>query len=206
MSEKSTSATRFDQQLAAALRPGPAPLDLRRSLLRATESRGPHRSWHALGIAATLMLLLGSGAWGWMAHRDRHEGERLTRAALQNYMEVKRMDFTVDDSAQDSAEQCMERCRRWSAKAVGFSAHLPKGLANQPLKGGSACSMASCRVACYYLKDGRAVYVFDRTLKGLDADSKKRPQILASGHQTSAWNEDGRGYILVEPPGWRPVG
>ena len=94
----------------------------------------------------------------------------------------------------------MERCRRWSAKAVGFSAHLPKGLANQPLKGGTACIMASCRAACFFLKDGRAVYAFDRTIRGLDADSKQRPLVLASGHRATAWNEDGRGFILVEPP------
>lgn len=202
MSEKSIGASRFDQQLAEALRPVPAPKDLRRSLLRAAASRGPRWSWHVLGIAATLLLLLGSGGWGWLAHRDRHEGERFTRAALQNYLEVKRMDFIVDASPQDFAEQS----HRWSAKAVGFSAPLPKDLAAQSMTGGCACKMEFCRVACYHFQDGRAVYVFDRTLKGLGADSKKRPLILASGHQASAWNEDGRGYILVEPPGWKPVG
>jgi len=200
MNEKSAGATRFDQQLAEALHLSSAPEDLRHSLLRAAESHGARRTWHALGIAATLMLLLGSGAWGWMAHWNRHEGERFSQAALQNYMGVQRLDFIVDGSAQDSVEQCMERCKRWSIKAVGFEAHLPKGLADQPLKGGSACTMASCRVVCYYLHDGRAVYVFDRTLKGLDGHSGKRPLILASGHRASAWNEDGRGYILVERP------
>ena len=48
--------------------------------------------------------------------------------------------------------------------------------------------------------DGRAVYVFDHLLKGLDADSINRPLVVASGHRASAWNEDGRGYILIEPP------
>lgn len=200
MNEKLTGATGFDQQLAEALRPGAAPEDLRLCLLRAAENRRPHRTWQALGIAATLMLLLGSGAWGWMAHWNSHEGERFTQAVLQNYVEVQNMDFTLDASDQGSVEQCMERCKQWSTKAVGFAAHLPNGLANQPLKGGSACTMASCRVACFYLKDGRAVYAFDRTLKGLDADSIKRSLVAASGHRASAWNEDGRGYILIEPP------
>ena len=200
MNEKSTGTTGFDQQLAKALRPGAAPEDLRRNLLRAAQGHGPRRTWYALGIAATLMFLLGSSAWGWMAHWNSHEGERFTHAVLQNYMEVQTMDFTVDDSTQDSVEQCMERCRQWSTKAVGFSAQLPKGLADQPLKGGCACNIASSRVACYQLKDGRAIYVFDRSIKGLNADSKNRPLILASGHRASAWNEDGRGYILVEPP------
>ena len=200
MNERPTGTTGFDQQLAKALRPGAAPEDLRLSLLRAAASRRPHRTWHALGIAATLMFLLGSGAWGWMTHWNSHEGERFTQAVLQNYMEVQNMDFTVDASDQGSVEQCMERCKQWSTKAVGFAAHLPRGLANQPLKGGTACIMDSCRAACFYLKDGRAVYAFDRTIRGLDADSKQRPIILASGHRGTAWNEDGRGYILVEPP------
>ena len=200
MNEKMTGTTGFDQQLAKALRSGAAPEDLRRNLLQIAAIHRPRRTWHALGIAATLMFLLGSGAWGWMAHWNSHEGERFTQAVLQNYMDAQTMDFTLDDSAQDSVAQCMERCRQWSTKAVGFSAQLPKSLADQPLKGGRACTMVSCRVACYQLQDGRAVYVFDRTLKGLDADSKKRPLILASGHRASAWNEDGRGYILVEPP------
>jgi hypothetical protein len=200
MNERSTIPTGFNQQLAKALRPGAAPDDLRLSLLQAAGSRRPRRTWHALGIAATLMFLLGSGAWGWMAHWNSHEGERFTQAVLQNYVEVQNMEFTLDDSAQNSMEQCMERCKQWSAKAIGFVAHLPKGLANQPLKGGSACTMASCRAACFYLKDGRAVYVFDHSLKGLDADSIKRPLIAASGHRATAWNEDGHGYILVEPP------
>ncbi|MBI4912974.1 MAG: hypothetical protein HY823_09555 [Acidobacteria bacterium] len=115
-------------------------------------------------------------------------------------MVAPRLDFTVDDSAGDSVEQCMERCRQWSIKAVGFSAPLPTRLADQPLKGGCACTVDSARAACYVLKDGRAVFVFDRPFKGLEADSKMRPVILASGHQASAWNENGRGYILAEPP------
>jgi len=206
MNEKTTITNGFDRQLAEALRPGPAPADLRRSLLRAAEGHRTRRNWHALGIAAGLMLLLGSGAWGWMAYWRGMEGERFTRAALQTFMEAQPMDFVVEDSAQESAEECMERCRRWSAKAVGFSAHLPKGLAGQPLKGGCACKMGSSRAACFFLKDGRAVYVFNRTLRGVDADHKKAPLLLAAGHRARAWNEDGRGYILVEPPGWRPGG
>ncbi|HEY3399663.1 MAG TPA: hypothetical protein VGK03_03445 [Geothrix sp.] len=210
MSEKSTSTTGFDQQLINTLRPDPAPDDLRRSLLRTAKGsdtrRTTHQTWQAFGIAATIMLMLGSGAWGWFSHWNSHEGERFTRAALQTYMEVRSMDFSVDDTAQESVEQCMERCRRWSIESVGFTAHLPKDFANQPLRGGRACTMASCRAACFYLKDGRAVYVFDRTLQGLDTDSKKRPLILATGHRGTAWNEDGQGYIVVEPPGWKSGG
>jgi hypothetical protein len=204
MKEYQSTSISFDHQLTKALHPGDAPEDLRLNLLKAAKTQGTHRTWHALGIAAVLMLLLGSGAWGWMAHWNQREGERFTRAALQDFIQVQRMDFTVDASAQESMEKCMERCRQWSAQAVGFSATLPKSLADQPLKGGNACTMPSCRSACFLLQDGRAVYVFEHTLKGLDVGSNKRPMIIASGYRARAWNEDGRGYVLIEPPGrWK---
>lgn len=204
MNEKHSASISFDQQLAKALRPGHAPEDLRLNLLKAAKNQGTHRTWYALGIAAALMLLIGSGAWGWMAHWNHLEGERYTRAALQDFIQVQRMDFRVDASAQESMEQCMERCKQWSSQAVGFSAHLPKSLANQPLKGGNACTMPSCRAACFLLEDGRGVYVFEHSLRGLDTGSEKRPLIIASGYRATAWNEGGRGYVLVEPPGgWK---
>lgn len=201
MSERSPKITSFDQQLVEALRPDPAPENMRRRLLQTAhgvdKQRKMHRTWQAFCVAATIMLLLGSGTWAWFLNWNNHEGERFTRAAIRTYMEVQTMEFTVDD--QEPVEKCMERCRQWSKKSVGFTAHLPKGFSEQTLIGGRACTMASCRAACYYFKDGRAVFVFDRTLRGLDPESKKRPLILASGIRGTAWNEDGRGYILVQP-------
>ena len=204
MNEKHSASISFDQQLAKALRPGNPPEDLRLNLLRAAKNQGMRGTWYAMGIAAALMLLIGSGTWGWMAHWNHQEGERYTRAALQDFIQVQRMDFRVDASAQESMEQCMERCKQWSSQAVGFSAHLPKSLADQPLKGGNACTMPSCRSACFLLEDGRGVYVFEHSLRGLDTGSEKRPLIIASGYRATAWNEGGRGYVLVEPPGgWK---
>lgn len=204
MKDNQRAAIGFDRQLSLALQPTAAPEDLRRSLLNASKVQGMRRTWHALGIAAILMLLFGSGAWGWVVHWNHKEGERYVRAALQDFIQVQRMDFTVDAAAQESMEQCMERCRKWSSQAVGFPAHLPKSLADQPLKGGNACTMPSCRSACFMLQDGRGVYVFEHHLKGLDAGSEKRPLIIASGYRATAWNENGRGYVLIEPPGgWK---
>jgi hypothetical protein len=60
------------------------------------------------------------------------------------------MDITLDDPLQESVKQCMERKCRWSAKTVGISAHPPKDLMGQPLKDGTACTMPSCRAACFY--------------------------------------------------------
>ena len=202
MNAKSTSTGGFDQQLREALRPGAAPEELRRNLLQATKQQGPHRSWHALGIAAILMLLLGGGSWGWMIHWRGQEGARFSQMALQNYMQARRMDFTVDATASNP----QELGRQWSAKAVGFPATLPKCLENQPMKGGCACPIASCRAACYRLQDGRSIYILDRSLNGLGNDVSTAQVILSDGHRLQAWNEGGRAHILVEPPGWHSEG
>jgi len=198
MNGNTTSTPGFDRQLKEALRPGAAPGDLRRSLLQAAGRRSKPWKWQALGIAALVMVLLGGGLGGWMVHWRGQEGARLAQAVLERYVEGQGMDFTVDALAEDPAEQG----RRWSTQAVGFSASLPKCLADQTMKGACACDMASCRAACYFLRDGRAVYVFDRTLRGLPADPDNPRTFASAGHRVRAWNEDGRGYVLIEPPGW----
>lgn len=202
MKDDTASTTRFDQQLKDALRPGAAPEDLRRSLLRAAKPRRSPWAWPALAMAALLMLLLGGGTWGWLSYSRGQEGARFAQAMIRRYAEGPRMDFTVDALAQNPAEQS----RRWAATAVGFPAELPQCLANQTMSGGCACDMEACRAACYVLRDGRAVYIFERALRGLPSDPN-RPRIIASnGHRALAWNEAGRGHILVEPPGWAAPG
>lgn len=196
MTRNTPSPSDFDRQLREALRPGAAPDDLRRSLLRAAGKRNSRWKWPALGLAALLMLLLGGGTWGWMVRGQ--EGARLSRAAIQLYMEGPRMAFTAEASGPDSGEQG----RRWSAQAIGFAAALPKCLEGQALKGGCVCDMEACRAVCYYLQDGRALYIFDRTLRGLPFDADQPRRIASEGHRAQAWNENGRGYVLVEPPGW----
>lgn len=198
MNRNTASPTGFDQQLQGALRPGAAPDDLRRSLMQAAGKRSSPWKWQALGLAALLMVLLGGGTWGGVAHWRGQEGVRFGRAAIQKYMQSPRMDFVVDASGPDFVEQG----RQWSTKAVGFSAQMPECLAGQMVKGGCACDMDTCLAACYYLQDGRAIYIFDRTLRGLPSGFDQPRRLAFDGHKAQAWNENGRGYVLVEPPGW----
>jgi hypothetical protein len=198
MSQNTTSAPGFDGQLRDALRPGAAPDDLRRALLAPAGRRGSPWRWPALGLAALLMLLLGGGTWGWMAHWRSQEGVRLSRAAIQRYMAAPRMEFVVAASGPSLAEQS----RVWSRQAVGFPALLPECLAGQAVKGGCACDMKACRAACYFLEDGRAIYVFDRALRGLPEGAGQPRRLAWEDHRAEAWNERGRGYVLVVPPGW----
>lgn len=202
MNEKTASPTALDKQLHLALHPTAAPDDLRLSLLRVAKRQDSRWTWQTLGIAATLMILLGGGTWGWVVRWRSQEGERFSQAAIQNYMEVQRVDFKVDANLPNPDAQYSQ----WSSRTVGFSSTLPKCLTGQSLKGACACTMASCRAACYRLEDGRAIYVFERPLRGLEGDSSKPQTILAANHRAQVWNEDGRGYVLVEPPGWKPVG
>ncbi len=202
MNEKPTSATAFEKDLRLVLHPTTAPDDLRVSLLRAARRQDSPWSWRAIGLAATLLILLGGGSWGWLVRWRSLEAERISRAAIQSYMEVQRVDFKVDPTLPNPEEHYSQ----WSSRAVGFDSRLPVCLTGQSLKGVCACTMASCRAACYRLEDGRAIYVFERPLGGLEDDSGKARTIFAANHRALAWNEGGHGYVLIEPPGWNPVG
>lgn len=202
MRENTPSPTALDKQLKLALHPTTAPDDLRLRLLRVARRQDSRWTWQTLGIAAVLMILLGGSTWGWMVNWRNKEGERFSQAAIQNYMEVKHVDFMVDATLPDTEAQYSQ----WSSRTAGFSCSLPKRLTGQVLKGACACTMASCRAVCYHLEDGRAVYIFERPLRGLGGDFGKLRTILAANHRAQAWNEDGRGYVLVEPPGWKSVG
>jgi hypothetical protein len=56
--------------------------------------------------------------------------------------------------------------------------------------------MASYDLTCHHFHDGRFIYVFNRSRKGMNADSMNHPLTLASGLRASAWNEEGRDTSL----------
>jgi len=184
--------TPFERQLVQALAPERGSENLRRSLLQATGSRRSRKRRMILGLAASLLFTVSGFLITHQGHRASAEG--WTQAALSDFLEVRPLDFVPAAAGRD----CAEACRSWSAGAVGFPADLPKGLTGQPLRGGRACRIAGQRSVCYLLQDGRAVYVFDGAIQGMD--TSRPPVAVARGFQAKAWNEGERGFILVEPP------
>lgn len=184
----------LDARLASALAPEPAPADLRAALLaesrREDQRTAPLRRFRPLLAAAAVVLFLGGGAALVLQQRPS-DAVRTARGALRNFMDVHSLDF-------QGAEVCADTCTQWSRTRLGFDAPLPGACAGQPLRGGRACRVEGRPVAHYLLEDGRALYVFREPLGGCSS-SPARALAVGGGLQARAWNEQGRGYVMVEP-------
>jgi hypothetical protein len=184
----------LDEALREALAPGAAPMDLRGALLaearRQDGGLARSRSLRPWFAAAAALLILSGGAG--LALRQRPaEPLRTARGALKNYLEVHGLEF-------QGREVCADTCGKWSRERLGFEAPLPRACAGQPMRGGRACEVDGRPVAHYILEDGRALYVFQQPLNGGDCQPE-RALAMAAGLQAKAWNEAGRGYVLLEP-------
>lgn len=184
----------LDDSLQRTLQPEPAPGELRERLLREARRRDrPHFARHRwLGAAALVLLAAGVG-WGLLGS-GAPTGPRLAQAALSEFVEGHALDFQGAPG-----HPCSEpSCRAWSKTALGFEAPLPKEAADCPLQGGRACRVRGLRAACYLLKDGRSVFVFEKPIPKLGSDPRT---VLAvgAGFQARAWNEGGVGLVMVEP-------
>jgi hypothetical protein len=185
----------LEPALTRAMAPEPAPGQLRNVLLqeaRRRDARTHRRSW-LFAAAATLALLLVGGSGGFFLYSRSQGGAAQTaREALRNYMEVHSLEFQGRDS-------CPEACTAWSLAKLGFESPLPMACADSRVVGGRACKVGGLGVAHFLLEDGRALYVFRNPLKG-GAAVPGAPLAVAGGFQAKAWNEQGRGYVLVEQP------
>lgn len=189
----------FEQALAEALAPGQAPAGLRREL-QAAARRVDHRRRTGLAFAAGFVLMLVSGSVLALLLLLPPGDSRMAREALAHFMSAKELDFEgAPPPARPAAGKPGEDpCACWSQQALGYAAGLPETMSGCAIQGGRACRVGGRPAACYLLEKGRGLYVFERPFRQGAGDAA-RPMVVAAGFQARAWNEGGRGYVIVEP-------
>lgn len=190
----------FEQALAGAMDPGRAPEGLRRELMAAAK-RVDHRrrTWMAFAAGAVLMLVSGS-VLALLLLRPPADS-RMAREALTHFMTAKELDFrgAPPRPAGSAPGPALEDpCACWSQRTLGYAAGLPEAMSGCAIQGGRACRVGGRPAACYLLEQGRGLYVFEQPFRQ-DAEAADRPLVVAAGFQARAWNEGGRGYVIVEP-------
>lgn len=182
----------LDQALKDVLRPDPAPEALKEKLLaqaaRAPRARSP---WRALGLAAAALLVIGMASLA-VPLRSLREGRIPLNTVMRSVSEE--LSSGVDRSF-DGQACCGKACGDWAQSQAGFRAPLPRCVAEKDLRSGGACRIAGEAAAHYQLNDGRMVYVFQRPLEGCVLGG--RTTLEHGPHIAQAWNEDGRGYLLI---------
>lgn len=192
----STSQTNLEQALREVLAPEPAPASLKDALLSQARvhDQGRRKSpWflRTATAAAALLLFAGGGVF-LVGSRSAKEPTHIAQEALRNFMEVHALEFQGEPA-------CGQACTQWSKKMLGFDAPLPSCCTDLKVVGGRACRVDGRAVAHFLLSDGRALYVFQKPLTGGTAEPGAALAV-AGGLQAKAWNEQGRGYVLVEAP------
>ena len=122
----------------------------------------------------------------------------MAREALGHFMTAQNLDFVGSPPPPAAAALPENACAAWSRQSLGYDACLPEGLAACPIRGGRACRVNGRAAACYLLDSGRGLYVFERPFRDGQSVAGK-PMAVAAGFQARAWNEAGRGYVIVEP-------
>ncbi len=183
----------LDAALGDLLAAPPAPPDLRAALLaEARRQDGPRRRRAPRLLAAAALLLFVGGGAALVLRPPAPEPAATARGALKNFMEIHGLEFQGRDV-------CADTCTQWSRGRLGFEAPLPSACAGEAMRGGRACEVGGRPVAHYLLQDGRALYVFRDPIPGCGIQPG-RALAVAGGLQAKAWNERGRGYVLVEQP------
>jgi len=180
----------FDDQLRSVLAPAAASARLRASVLAA---KPPllRRAAPWLAAAATLMLIAGGGWIGLHPRLAPGPAQEVAALALTNFLSVKGLDF------QGAPPSGPGDCGRWCERRAGFSAPLPSCTPESEVQGGRVCAVGRTPVGYYLLKGGRGLYVFARPFVGC-GEQRSAPLAVAASYQARAWNENGRGYVLIE--------
>ena len=190
---------KLDEALGEALRGGKAPEALRQRLLAEARRRdggrgNAYRPW--LAAAAVVLALGGSLA---LVRVLRPAPAPLAAEALPGLLDAASRNFRTIKGLDFRGPDCTDKaCGLWALRRVGFTAPVPAALAEVPLAGGRSCAVEGRPVAHYTFRDGRALYVFQAPLQGCSA-SPSAPRPVEGHLLAKAWNEQGRGYVLLEP-------
>ncbi len=183
----------FDDQLRQALAPAPAPAALR-DALRASRPTAGRRAAPWLAAAATFLLVAGGLWFGQRPRLEPGPAREVAGQALSNFLSVHTLDF------QGAPPGASTDCGSWCLQRAGFSAPLPSCTVPAEVEGGRVCAVGRTPVGHYLLKGGRGLYVFAKPFENGSARPSP-PLAVAAGLQARAWNENGRGYVLIEAAG-----
>jgi hypothetical protein len=182
----------MDEALRGALRPEPAPEALRAKLMaQAGQKARPWSPLRTMLLAAAALLVVGLGVLAFPRRIQEVPGGAALATAVS---EASREFADTRDCCFKDAACSGKACGDWAEGRVGFQAPLPAKLAEADLVAGGTCRLAGQSVAHYTLRDGRMIYVFGEELDGC----RGRRAVLQHGAlQAEAWNEHGRGYLLL---------
>lgn len=189
---------KLEDALRDALRPTSAPEGLRQRLLVEAQRQDAGRrfSFRPYLAAAALLLTLGSGIY---LGRGLRSGPPVAAAALPDLLEATSKNYRTIQGLDFAGGECTDKaCGLWALQRVGFTAPLPACMGTAPMAGGRSCAVQGRPVAHYAFQDGRAVYVFSGPLEGCGT-SPGAPRQVEGPYLARAWNEGGRGYVLLEP-------
>lgn len=193
-----TAPRKLDDALREALRGEAAPVDLRKRLLTEARKRdeGRNFSFRPLLVAAAMLLTVGSGVF---LGRAMQSGPPVAAAALPGLLQATSRNFRSVQGLDFAGRDCADKARgTWALSKVGFTAPVPACVNEGGMAGGRSCAVEGRKVAHYAFLDGRALYVFSGPLEGCGTTPGVAQPV--EGHlMARAWNEGGRGYVLLEP-------
>jgi hypothetical protein len=193
-----TAPRKLDDALRETLRGEAAPAGLRNRLLLEARKRDGGRSFsfRPLLVAAAMLLTVGTGVF---LGRGLRPGPAVAAAALPGLLQATSRNFRSNKGLDFAGRDCTDKaCGVWALPRVGFTAPIPACVDEAGMVGGRSCAVEGRKVAHYAFRDGRALYVFSGPIEG--CGSKPGAAQSVDGHlQAKAWNEGGRGYVLLEP-------
>ncbi|HJW32421.1 MAG TPA: hypothetical protein VJ505_03550 [Holophagaceae bacterium] len=193
-----TAPRKLDDALREALRGEKAPMDLRQRLMTEARKRDQGRtfSFRPLLVAATVLITVGAGVF---LGRGLRQGPPVAAAALPDLLQATSKNFRTIKGFDFAGRDCTDKaCGLWALHHVGFTAPVPACVSEAGMVGGRSCAVQGRKVAHYAFRDGRALYVFSGPLEGCGT-APGAAQHVEGQLQAKAWNEGGRGYVLLEP-------